>query len=210
MPENKRSSSGKPQESLRWKVFLVYLGASLGIILGLNGILIINNNRLFGNQSFLVGLVLVGIIYLLLAAIFWLILKKILSPLSELIRNIQFFLEGNWEQRFYLQNNDEAGILAEQFNVIVDEMVNLYVAQDQTNPDEEPATSPQSQLTPILLKMEATQELDELLKVTIGEISQNMQATRARLILVADDPLPHKPGLEHIVKGNGHEANKST
>ena len=210
MPENKRSSSGKPQESLRWKVFLVYLGASLGIILGLNGILIINNNRLFGNQSFLVGLVLVGIIYLLLAAIFWLILKKILSPLSELIRNIQFFLEGNWEQRFYLQNNDEAGILAEQFNVIVDEMVNLYVAQDKTNPDEEPATSPQSQLTPILLKMEATQELDELLKVTIGEISQNMQATRARLILVADDPLPHKPGLEHIVKGNGHEANKST
>jgi hypothetical protein len=207
MPENKHSNSVKQKESIRWKIFLVYLGASLGMILGLNGILIINNNRLLGNQSFLVGIALIGIVYIILAIIFWLLIKKILSPLNELISNIQVFLEGNWEQRAYLENNDEVGILADQFNIIVDEMVNLYVAQEKATPEEELVSPQESPLTPILVKMEATQELDELLKVTIVEISQNLHADRTKLFLVTDNPIPQKPDLTRIIKGNGHEGN---
>jgi hypothetical protein len=205
MPENKQSNSARPKESIRWKIFLVYLGASLGMILGLNGILIINNNKLFGNQSFLIGIALIGIMYIILAIVFWLFIKKILSPLNELTKNIQVFLEGNWEQRAYLENNDEAGILADQFNIIVDEMVNLYVAQEKTMPEEALVSSTETSLTPIFMKMEATHELDELLKVTIVEISQNLQADNSKLILVTDSPIPQKPDLTRIVKGNGHE-----
>ena len=206
MPENKMTAPGKPNETLRWKIFLVYMGASLGLILGLNGILIINNNKLFGNQSFLVGVVLIGIIYIILSILVWLLIKKILSPLNELIKNVQIFLEGNWEQRVYLQNNDETGILAEQFNVILDEMVNLYVSQEKSLPTAEPANTLPSPLTPILAKMDAAQDSDELLRVTINEINREMQANKTRLILLTDEANSKKTGFVEVVKGNGHGA----
>jgi hypothetical protein len=210
MKKDKQTNPGKPRETLRWRVFLAYLGASLGMILGLNIILIINNTKLFGGQSLLVGIVLIGVMYVVLSFIFWLIIKKLLFPLTDIIKSIQVFLEGNWEQRIYIQNNDETGILAEQFNVILEEMVNLYVAHDQQTPDEKPSLLPSSFIPPNLSKMDATRNLDELLEVTTRELIQEMRSDRARIILIKEEPDIQKPGLVQIINGNGHEVTKTS
>ncbi len=208
MPENRQNHLGRPRDSLKWKIFIIYLISSLGMILGLNGILIINNNRLFGNQSFLFGIILIALTYILLAILFWFLIKKILSPLNELIHSLQVFLEGNWEQRIYLQNNDETGILAEQFNDILDELVDIYVTQDKVvADDEEISIPPQIPGMPILDKMDGAQDLDELLRVTIQEISQDFNADSARLVLLTNDPNSESSDFTQRIKGNGHEKN---
>ncbi len=207
MPEDKITSRVKSRESLRWKVFLIYLGVSLGLLFGLNGILIINNNQLFGNLSFLIGIIIFGAIYIFLSIIFWLVIKKILSPLNDLVNSIQVFMEGNWEQRIYIQNNDEAGILAEQFNDILDEMVNLYVAQETISPGAVPPVVNASPLSPVLVKMDHAQDVDELLLVTITGINQVLQANNSKLVVIAEEAGSQKPDFAEIVKGNGHGSN---
>ena len=204
MPEDKITSHIKSRESLRWKIFIIYLGVSLGLLFGLNGILIINNNQLFGNLSFFIGIIIFGAIYLFLAIIFWLIIKKILSPLNDLVKGIQVFMEGNWEQRIYIQNNDEAGILAEQFNDILDEMVNLYVAQETISPGAVTAVENESPSSPVLAKMDNAQDIDELFMVAITGINQVLQSNKSKLVLIADEAGPQIPDFAEIVKGNGH------
>ena len=204
MPEDKITSRIKSRESLRWKIFIIYLGVSLGLLFGLNGILIINNNQLFGNLSFFIGIIIFGAIYLFLAIIFWLIIKKILSPLNDLVKGIQVFMEGNWEQRIYIQNNDEAGILAEQFNDILDEMVNLYVAQETISPGAVTAVENESPSSPVLAKMDNAQDIDELFMVAITGINQVLQSNKSKLVLIADEAGPQIPDFAEIVKGNGH------
>jgi hypothetical protein len=136
-----------------------------------------------------------------------LVIKKILSPLNDLVNSIQVFMEGNWEQRIYIQNNDEAGILAEQFNDILDEMVNLYVAQETISPGAVPPVVNASPLSPVLVKMDHAQDVDELLLVTITGINQVLQANNSKLVVIAEEAGSQKPDFAEIVKGNGHGSN---
>jgi hypothetical protein len=124
--------------------------------------------------------------------------------LNDLVKGIQVFMEGNWEQRIYIQNNDEAGILAEQFNDILDEMVNLYVAQETISPGAVTAVENESPSSPVLAKMDNAQDIDELFMVAITGINQVLQSNKSKLVLIADEAGPQIPDFAEIVKGNGH------
>lgn len=63
---------------------------------------------------------------LIIGGLIWLGVRRIISPLLEVVQASQLFAEGNWFQRIEVKRNDELGLLADSFNHMADEISNLY------------------------------------------------------------------------------------
>jgi GAF domain-containing protein/HAMP domain-containing protein len=56
----------------------------------------------------------------------WLVRHQLSEPLAELSNTIQFFIDGNWEQRARANRQDEIGQLASLFNQMANDLVDTY------------------------------------------------------------------------------------
>jgi hypothetical protein len=61
--------------------------------------------------------------------------RTLLKPLDNLLFNIRLFFDGYWEQRSNFERDDEIGQLAEGFNSMADEIVNLYISVESYKKD---------------------------------------------------------------------------
>jgi hypothetical protein len=120
-------TSKLPKDSLAWRVFFVYLLLAIFLIVGINIILFLNRSEILGPQSLIISISALFFLFLLTVFAFLVFIRKLLKPLNLLISNIQTFLDGNWEQRFYHESNDELGLLTEQFNTLAEEITSLYI-----------------------------------------------------------------------------------
>ncbi len=98
---------------------------------------------------------------LVLAGLIALAARRLARPLQELVWVVSMFVEGSWEQRADLEENNEIGELAFLFNQLADELNNLQhtlLAQEKDQSDGR-------QAAPMQMAQLATtaKSLDELL-----------------------------------------------
>jgi GAF domain-containing protein/HAMP domain-containing protein len=70
-------------------------------------------------------------ITIITALIFW-VARRITNPLVDLARITQAFAQGNWSIRSNFQSTNEIGTLARSFNLMAEDLSNLYASMEST------------------------------------------------------------------------------
>ncbi len=200
-------SKHRPKNSLVWKIFFLYLILSITLLVGINFVIIFNETDFFAVNSQFISIAITSAIFMVCSLVFLIILRSILRPLKELISNIQSFLEGNWEQRSYIEANDESGLLAEDFNTLTEEIIALYMANESTQIKQQLVSDPITNfpefhhkqavnyindLTRLFSTLQEAEDpghsdqiLNDIIKTTFGEV----QITYAELDIQTDTPV---------------------
>lgn len=105
-------------------------------------------------------LVLFLFISIVVAAVLWLVVRRLINPLRTLSDTVRLFAAGDWQQRAPVDRSDEIGLLAYSFNQMAAELSELYIsleARVETRTRQVQATAEVSALAT------STYDLEELL-----------------------------------------------
>jgi len=140
--------------------------------------------NLLGPYTFAVASVL-GII---VAAVIWVVTQRLVGPLRTLTQTTQQFAQGNWDERSPDTREDEIGLLSHTFNVMADDLSDLYRSLESQVLERTSSLEKRSQqfeaTAQVAREASAIRNLDELLNNTTELISGHFGYYHAGIFLV--------------------------
>lgn len=171
-------------------ILIIFLPLSLLPVIIAGGILFYLNRDAFKelNPSLVfTGVFLFAIGFALVGLIMYLIAKRLTSPLNELATTMQLFMDGNWEKRSWIDSPDEIGSLANSFNEIADEMVEIYWSLTQHKTQQN--AGKKGVFTQLTHLATSTQDLEGFLFRAVEFLLEQFDLVYAAVYLIErDDP----------------------
>jgi len=111
----------------------------------------------------------------------WYAYRRFIFPIEEVANTARRFIQGNWNARVRLEQDDEIGTLAQTFNTMADELTRLYLSLETQVEDR----TRQLRIANEVANMAASnQRLDDFLSVTVNLLVDRLGYHLASVFLV--------------------------